>query len=80
MLGAEPARQRADHLVVGAAFAGRLDQLRPEQNVLTAAGGIEVVVLDEHGGGQHHVGDFRRVGHELLVHADEQVVAAQSRA
>ena len=39
---------------------------------------IEVVVLDEHGGRQHDVGDFRGVGHELLVHADEQIVAREA--
>ena len=78
MLGAEPPRQRADHLVIGAAFAGRLDQLRSEQNVLAAAGRIDIVVLDEHGGGQHHVGHLRRVGHELLVHAHEQIVAGKA--
>ncbi len=78
MLGAQPLGQRADHLVVVAAFAGRLDQLRPEQDVLAAAGGVEVVVLDEHGGGQDHVGDLGGVGHELLVHADEQIVAGKA--
>ncbi len=78
MADAEPLRQRANHLVIGAAFAPRLDQLRPEQNILAAAGGIEIVVLDEHGGRQHDVGDFRGVGHELLVHADEQIVAREA--
>ena len=78
MLGAEPLRQRADHLVVRAALARRLDQLRPEQDVLAAAGEIEIVVLDEHGRGQDHVRDLRGVGHELLVHADEQIVAGKA--
>ena len=53
-------RQRADHLVVGAAFAGRLDQLRPEQNVLVAAALVDVVVLEEHGRRQHDVGHRAR--------------------
>ena len=78
VLGAEPLGQRADHVVVRSAFAGRLDQLRPEQDVLAAAGQIEVVVLDEHGGGQHDIGGARGVGHELLVHADEQIVAGKA--
>ena len=30
-------------------------------------------MLDEHGGGQHDIGGARGVGHELLVHADEQI-------
>ena len=78
MLGAEALRQRADHLVVGAAFAGRLDQLRPEQDVLVAAALVDVVVLEEHGRRQHDVGHLRRLGHELLVHADEQILAREA--
>src|SRR5438552_4993363 len=42
----EPPRQCADDLVVGAAFAGRLDQLGPELDVLVAAALVEVVVLE----------------------------------
>ena len=78
MFGTEPPGERADHVVIGSAFAGRLDQLRSEQQVLAAAGQIDVVVLDEHGGGQDHVGNLRRVGHELLVHAHEQIVAREA--
>ena len=68
----------ADHLVIGAAFARRLDQLRPEDDVLMAAAAIDVVVLEEHRRRQHDVGHLRRLGHELLVHADEQVVARKA--
>ena len=56
MLRAEPLGERADHLMVGAAFARRLDQLRPQQDVLVPAALVDVVVLEEHGRGQHHVG------------------------
>ena len=47
----------------------------PEIDVLVAAAAIDVVVLEEHGGRQHDVGELGRVGHELLVHAGEEVVA-----
>ena len=44
---AKPLAERVIDLVVGAAFAARLDQLRAEQNILAAAGGIKIVVLEE---------------------------------
>ena len=78
MLGADALGQRADHVVVGAAFARRLDQLGAEQDVLVAAALVDVVVLQEHGGRQHHVGHLRRRRHELLVHAHEQVLAGEA--
>ena len=43
-----------------------------------AAALIDVVMLEEHGGRQHDIGEFRRFGHELLVHAGEQILARQS--
>ena len=52
--------------------------LRPEQDVLVAAALVDVVVLEEHGRRQHDVGHLRRLGHELLVHADEQVLAREA--
>ena len=39
---------------------------------------VDVGMLEEHGGRQDDVGHPRRVGHELLVHADEQVVAREA--
>ena len=81
MLGAEPRSPGpADHLVVGAALARRLDQLGAELDVAVAAGLVDVVVLEEHRRGQHDVGHRGRLGHELLVHGDEQVLAQRSRA
>ncbi len=77
---AEAPGQLLDDEKVGAHGRGRLDQLGAEQDVVVAAAAIEVVVLDEHGGGQDDVGELGRVGHELLVHGDEQVVARESRA
>src|SRR5580704_5155231 len=58
MFRAQPFRQTTNDLVIGPAFAGRIDQLRPEQEVLTAARGVKIVVFDEHGRGQHDVGHF----------------------
>ena len=78
MLGADALGQRADDVVVGAAFARHLDQLRAQQDVLVAAALVDVVVLQEHGGRQHHVGHLRRRRHELLVHGDEQVLAREA--
>ena len=78
MLGSEPPRERADDVVVRAAFAGRIDRLRRELEVLVGARGIEVVVLEEHRRRQDDVGMARGVGHELLVHADEQIVAGKT--
>ena len=66
--------------MIGAALAGRIDQLWPDRNVLVAAAVIEIVVLHEHGRRQHDVGHLRRLGHELLVHRDEQILAGKAAA
>ena len=44
------------------------------------AGAIHVVVLEERRGRQHDVGEPGGVGHELLVHADEKIVAQEAGA
>ena len=76
--GAQPLGQGADHLVVGAALAGRIDQPGPELDVLMPAALVEVVVLHEHGRGQHDVGNCRRLREELLVHDREKVLAREA--
>ena len=58
---------------------GTLDQLRAEQDVLVSTALVDVVVLQEHGGRQHHVRHLRGRRHELLVHAHEQVLACEAR-
>ena len=78
MFRAQPFGQSANDFVIGAAFAGRLDELWSEQKILTATGGVEIVVLDEHGRRQHHVGHFCGIGHELFVHANEQILAGKA--
>ena len=75
---AEPVGQRREDLVIGAALARRLDQLRPEENVLMAAALVDVVVLEKHRRRQHDVGNRRRLGHHLLVDADEEVLAGEA--
>jgi hypothetical protein len=60
--------------------AWRLDHLAGELEDGVAAAGIDVVVLEEGRRRQHDVGHARGLGHELLVHADEQVVAREARA
>ena len=80
MAGAKSGRETPDNLVVGAALARRLDQLATDLQVAVAARLIQIVVFEEHGGGQHDVGPARRLGHELLVHCDEQVVPPEAAA
>ena len=43
-----------------------------------AAGGVDVVVLEKRRRRQHDIGHRRRLGHELLVDADEQIVARET--
>ena len=76
----KPCRQTLQHLVVGAALARRIDQLRADLDVAVPAGLVDVVVLHEHRGRQHDVRPARRLGHELLVRADEQIVAGEAAA
>ena len=48
--------------------------------VLMAAAVVEIVVLHEHRRGEHDVGHLRCLGHELLVHRDEQILAGEPLA
>jgi hypothetical protein len=66
--------------VIRAAALGRFDHLRRELQVLVASGGVEIVMLQEHGRGQDDIGIARRLSHELLVNARENVVARKSAA
>ena len=45
-----------------------------------AAGDVEIVVLEERRRGQHDVGHLRRFGEELLMDADEEIVAREALA
>ena len=50
----------------------------PSMHVLVPAALVEVVVLHEHRRRQDDVGHHGRLGHELLVHADEEVLAGKA--
>ena len=58
MIGAKPLRQTADHRMVFAALARRVDLLRPDLEMHLAARGIEIVMLDHHGRRQHDIGQL----------------------
>ena len=47
VLDPEPSGQAADDLVIRPAVPRRIDQLRPEQDMLLAAGLVDIVMLDE---------------------------------
>ncbi len=67
-----------DHVVVLAALAGRLDHRLGHLEVGVAARGVEIVVLEEHRGRQHDIGEGRRLGQELLMDAGEEVLAPKT--
>ena len=56
---------------------GRQDRAAQLQ-IGVGAGGVEIVVLEKCRRRQHDVGHRRGLGHELLVDADEQVVAGKA--
>ena len=66
------------YFMVGAAFAWRIDQFGADRDMLLATAVIEIVVLHEHGRRQHDVGHLGRLGHELLVHRDEQILPRET--
>ena len=66
--------------VIGAAALGRVHCLGGELHVLMASGGVKVVVLQKHRGGQDDVRVARGVSHELFVDAREQVIARKPAA
>src|SRR5208337_5278741 len=78
VFGADALRDRGDHLVVRAASSRRLDRLRSELEVLMASGRVNVVVLEKHRRRKNNVGIAGGVGHELLMNANEQVVARKA--
>ena len=80
VLCAESVGQRADDLVIGAALARRVDEFRADLDEGMAARLIEVVVFQEHGCRENDVRPTRGLGHELLVRADEQIVAGETTA
>ena len=78
MLRAQPARQLADHVVVGARLGIGLHHRAGELQIGVAAGGVDVVMLQEGRRRQHDIGHCGGLGHELLVDADEEIVAREA--
>ena len=77
---AETLGQFLDDEEIGAHGRWRLDHLGAKQDVLMAAAAIEIVMFEKHRGGQDDVGELGRVGHELLVHGDEKIIAQETLA
>src|SRR5215510_2236661 len=75
MLRTEPMREIADHLVIAAALAGWLDQFGSENEILVPATAVDIVVLQKCCRRENDVGDLRGLRHELLMHADEKILA-----
>ena len=70
--------QVAEDLAVAARLAQRRDGGAVEQHVGMPVAAVDVPVLDLRGGRQHVVGQVGRVGHELLQHHGEQVLARKA--
>jgi hypothetical protein len=62
---------------VGACFAEGCDGLIGKLDVVVAVGSLDVLVLQEGGGGQEDVGVVGRVGEELLVDDCEEIGAGE---
>ena len=78
ILEAEAPRDQAEHLGVRLRLPARLDRGLVPGQVVMAPGEDHVEVLELRGRGEHHVGVCGGVGHELLEHDREQVLAPQA--
>ena len=76
--GVEATAETLQHLMVGAALAGWIDQLGADRNVLMTATVIKIVMLHEHCCRQNDIGHLCRLGHELLMHRHEQILARKA--
>ena len=79
MVEAQRAGEPAEDLAVRQALAGRLDGRQVERDVVLAVGVVDIEVLRLHRRRQHDVGEVHRVGHALLEHDGEQVLAREAR-
>ena len=80
MLGAEPPRERADDVMVGPRIGKGLDHLARHLQEAVAARDVDVVVLEEGRRRQDDVGHGSGLGQELLVDAQEEIVARHAVA
>ena len=78
MAGADRLGNGADRVVIGPALSRRVDELAGEFQILMAAARIDVVMFEEHRGGQHDIGHRGGLGHEMLVHDREQILAREA--
>ena len=74
---AEPGGEEAEHLGVGLRLAERRDRRLVVGDVVVPPREQRVEVLELRGDRQHHVGVAGGVGHELVEHDREQVVALE---
>ena len=79
MGGPQALRQPAQHVMVRACLAHRLDHGAGDLQMGVSAGDVEIVMLQKCRRGQNDVGHFRRFRHELLMHTHEQIIAHESR-
>src|SRR5512132_3756645 len=78
VVGPKAFGERANHFVIVAAFTRRLDQFGPENEILVPASAINIVVLEEGRRRKYHICHLSRLGHELLMNADEQILAGKA--
>jgi len=76
--GPHALRQRPEDGGVGPGLAHGRDGGAVQQHIGVAIRGVHIPMLQLGGGGQHVVGQVGRVGHEVLQHHGEQVVAHQA--
>ncbi len=78
MTGAEAMGESADHVVVRTAFSVGRKDCAADLEIGMGAGSVEIIVLEKGRRRQHDVGHCCSFGHELLVDADEQVIAGEA--
>src|SRR6516162_3119554 len=64
--------------MIVSAFARRLVQLGAKNEILMAPATVNIIVLKKSGCWQHHIRHECRLGHELLVHTDKEIVTRES--
>ncbi len=79
MIEPHRAGETAEEFGVGHTLAGRLDGAVIDEHVVVAIAPVDVHVLGLHRGRKQVVGVARGVGHEVLVHDGEQILAREPR-
>src|SRR5262245_13453624 len=76
--GAKTSGEGADQLVIVAAFPGRFNQFGSKNEILVPASPIAIVVLEKRRRRKHNVRHLRCLRLELLMDADEQILASEA--